>query len=186
MSRSYSLVDGFISAFDDWNPIVAAPLVRMQIDSLVRLSYTARAPSAQEVAEYVIGGAEFRNLKTRDGKKLTDRYLTELAAPFHPWVLDVYSATSGWGHFSPAHIRAAWRIAEQDDSEGKPEIRIEGSIPLRPRIIGAQPMQELLGAMVMATAEVFGYAEVWEARKGLPLGQARQLGERPRAAEPDP
>jgi hypothetical protein len=63
MTRSYSIVDGFIDAFDSWSPIVAAPLIRMQIDTLVRLSYTARAQSAQEVAEYVIGGGEFRHLK---------------------------------------------------------------------------------------------------------------------------
>lgn len=40
MARSYSLVDGFIAGFDSWNPVVAAPLLRMQIDSLLRHSPT--------------------------------------------------------------------------------------------------------------------------------------------------
>jgi hypothetical protein len=185
MARSYSLVDGFISAFDSWNPIVAAPLLRMQIDSLVRLSYTAHAPSAQVVAEYVIGGGEFRNLKASDGHKLTDRHLVDLAQPFHPWVPDVYSATSGWVHFSPEHLRAAWRLTDQEDHEGNPELRIEGSIPLRPQMIGLEPMRQLLAAMITATKDVFGYVEMWEARKGLPLGESRELEERLHEAGPD-
>lgn len=65
MTRSYSLVDGFISAFDSWNPIVAAPLLRMQIDSLVRVAYIATAPRADEVAEYVLGGGEFPSSERR-------------------------------------------------------------------------------------------------------------------------
>ena len=78
MVRSYSLVDGFIDAFDAWNPIVAAPLVRMQIDNLVRLSYLARAPKADDVARYVIAGGEFRKRShvTPDGSGA--RYATWL------------------------------------------------------------------------------------------------------------
>jgi hypothetical protein len=37
-------------------------------------------------------------------------------------------------------------------------------------------LKGVLGAMIKATEEIFGYVEAWEARKGLPLGQARELG----------
>lgn len=84
MVRSYSLVDGFIDAFDTWNPIVAAPLVSMQIDNLVRLSYLVRAPKADDVARYVIAGGEFRRLKDGNGKLLTDARQVEHAKPYHP------------------------------------------------------------------------------------------------------
>lgn len=67
MVRSYSLADGFIDAFDSWNPIVAAPLLRMQIDNLVRLSYMARAPSATDVARYLVGGGRSRFTSMRLG-----------------------------------------------------------------------------------------------------------------------
>ena len=173
MVRSYSLADGFIDAFDSWNPIVAAPLLRMQIDNLVRLSYMARAPSATDVARYVVGGGEFRNLKDTDGKLLTDARLLEHAKPFHPWIEPVYKATSGWVHFSPVHVYAGTRIRREDDGKG---MTLEMEIPLRPERVPLSALQELIGAMVKATEQVFGYAEVWEQRKGLPLGQVRQPG----------
>lgn len=49
-------------------------------------------------------------------------------------------------------------------------------IPLRPERIPLSAMQELVGAMLKATEQVFGYVEIWEQRKGLPLGQIRQIG----------
>ena len=173
MVRSYSLVDGFIDAFDAWNPIVAAPLLRMQLDNLVRLSYMARAPSATDVARYVVTGGEFRKLRDSEGRHLTDARLLEHAKQFHPWVEPVYQATSGWVHFSPVHVYAGTRVRRGDADDSA---TLELEIPLRPERIPLRALQELIGAMVQATEEVFGYAEVWEQRKGLPLGQVRQLG----------
>jgi hypothetical protein len=172
MTRSYSLVDGFLDTFDQWNPIVAAPLLRLQIDSLVRTSYIARAPAADSVANEILGGGEFRKMKDAQGKKLLDFRLVELAKRHHPWVPDVYEVTSGWVHFSPDLFRAAWQGRE--DSGG---LTLSGAVPLRPEQIPVEALQELIGAMIKATEELFGYSEAWEARKGLPLGEARGLSE---------
>lgn len=168
MSRSYSLVDGFISAFDSWNLIVAAPILRMQLDSLTRLAYLATAPRADEVAEYVIGGGEFRKLRDEDNRKLTDARLIEHAEEPHPWIKGVYEATSGWVHLSPAHVVAALQVGEEGTT-------ISGGIPIRPEQIPVSMLQEVLGAMIRATEEIFGYVEVWESRKGLPPGKVRDI-----------
>jgi hypothetical protein len=167
LTRSYSLVDGFITAFDSWNPIVAAPVLRMQIDSLVRIAYVARAPDADEIARAVLDGGEFRRFKDPDGQKLTDRRLIELAKDAHPWVPEVYERTSGWVHLSPAHIHAAWRV--EGDSFG----HLSGGLPIRPEIVGSEPMDELLRAMTQATEDLITWVQSWEARKGLPPGQSR-------------
>jgi hypothetical protein len=172
MTRSYSLVDGFIDAFDQWNPIVAAPLLRLQIDSLVRTSYIARAPMADSVAHEILGGGEFRKMKDSEGKRLSDYRLVELATPYHPWVPAVYESTSGWVHFSPDLVAAAWQGSEENG-----RLKFAGGVPLRPEQIPAKALQELIGAMVKGTEELFGYSEAWEARKGLPLGQTRPLDE---------
>jgi hypothetical protein len=172
MTRSYSLVDGFVDAFDQWNPIVAAPLLRLQIDSLVRTSYIARAPMADAVAEEILGGGEFRKMKDAEGKRLSDYRLVELATPHHPWVPAVYKSTSGWVHFSPDLVAAAWEIREETG-----RLKFAGGVPLRPEQIPPGALQELIYAMVKATEELFGYSEAWEAQKGLPPGEARPLGE---------
>jgi hypothetical protein len=174
MVRSYGLLDGFIDAFDTWNPVVAAPLLRMQLDNLVRLSYMVRAPSASDVAQHVLLGGEFRKLKDSDGKFLGDVRLLEHAKPFHPWIEPVYKATSGWVHFSPSHVHAALRLERDDDGKATNSFTI--SIPLQPERIPVSALEELVGAMIQATEELFGYIEMWEQRKGLPLGQVRPLG----------
>ncbi len=173
MVRSYSLVDGFIDAFDTWNPVVAAPLLRMQLDNLVRLSYMCRAPSSTDVARHLVLGGEFRSLRDSDGKLLTDARLLHHAQEFHPWIAAVYRATSGWIHFSPAHVYAAVRLGR--DAAGQATDTFNITIPLPPEHIPLSALEELLGAMTKATEEVFSYAEVWEQRKGLPLGEVRDV-----------
>ncbi len=174
MVRSYGLVDGFLDAFDTWNPVVAAPLLRMQLDNLVRVSYMVRAPSASDVADHLVVGGEFRNLKDGEGKLLTDARLLHHAKEHHPWVAPVYEATSGWVHFSPAHVQAAMRLHRDEDGRALDTFDI--TIPLQPERIPLSALKELIGAMTKATEQLFGYVEMWEQRKGLPLGEVRPLG----------
>lgn len=75
-------------------------------------------------------------------------------------------------HFSPEHVRATWRVSENDEGG----LHVAGAVPLRPEQIPLSALRELLGAMTKATEELFGYVEIWESRKGLPPGQERQLG----------
>jgi hypothetical protein len=171
MARSYSLVDGFISAFDSWNPAVMAPLLRLQIDSLVRVAYLAKAPKVEVIALYLIKGGEFRALKDTDGKNLSDKHLIEHAQKVHPWIEDVYKATSGWVHFSPAHISAAIQMTP-DESGDEPVLKLFGGIPIRPEQIPLSALEELLGAMTQATEELFGYVEIWEDTKKAKLEAA--------------
>jgi hypothetical protein len=81
----------------------------------------------------------------------------------------VYEATSGWVHFSPAHLYAAWQL--EDAADERAVGRTVGGVPIRPNQIPLSALQELLGAMIQATEELFGYVEVWESRKGLRSGQ---------------
>ena len=50
------------------------------------------------------------------------------------------------------------------------------TIPLQPERIPLSALKELIGAMTKATEQLFGYVEMWEQRKGLPLGEVRPLG----------
>lgn len=170
--RSYHLVDGFLALFDEWNVIGAAPILRMQLDNLTRLSYVSRAPRADEVADAVISGVEFRQMRDADGKRLLDGRLVELAAEHHPWLAPVYEATSGWVHLSPVHLYTSWKVTEEPDGP-----MLSGWFPGHPHEIPVSALAELVGAMVQATEEVFGYIELWESRKGLPPGQTRALGD---------
>lgn len=165
MTRSYSMVQGFIGAFDLWNPVVCAPILRMQIDSLVRLSYLLQAPAVEDVAKAIVDGTEFRKMKDKDNKALSDRRLIELAGPRHPWVKEVYAEMSGWVHFSPDHVRAAWWTKDTEDGGTGGSGTLTSAIPLQPDNIGPFAMGQLLDAMVKATEELFAYVEAWESHK---------------------
>ena len=153
--------------------MVAAPLLRMQLDNLVRMSYMATAPDAGDVARHVLAGGQFRKLKDREGKLLTDARLLHHAEQAHAWVAPVYEATSGWVHFSSVHVFAAVRLAP--DVDGQPSTTMQIAVPLQPERIPLSALEELLGAMTKATEQVFGYVELWQQRKGLPLGETRPL-----------
>lgn len=170
--RSYHLVDGFLALFDEWNVVAAAPLLRMQLDNLTRMSYVARAPTSDEVVEEVLGGVEFRKMKDNTGHRLLDGRLVELAGEHHPWLPPVYEATSGWVHLSPVHVYTSWQVNAEDDAP-----TLSGHFPGSPTDIPESMFSELIGAMVQATEEVFGYIEMWESRKGLPPGEMRDLGD---------
>ena len=43
-------------------------------------------------------------MKDRQGKRMTDAHLISKLAPEHPWLPDVYERTSGYIHFSGAHM----------------------------------------------------------------------------------
>lgn len=164
MQRSYGLVEAVVDCVDGYNLAAAAPLLRMQLDTLVRACYVAYAPQADEVVTAMLEGTEFRKMKDKEGKPLTDARLVELAAAHHSWLPPVYKEASGWVHLSFNHLRAAWQV----DGD-----QISGGVPLRPDVIPGKLWLELLAAMIQATEELFGYVELWESRKGLPLGQAR-------------
>jgi hypothetical protein len=164
MQRSYGLTEAVIDCVDGYNLAAAAPLLRMQLDTLVRACYVAHAPLADDVVMAMLEGTEFRKMKDADGRRLTDARLVELATPQHPWLPPVYEKTSGWVHLSVSHLSAAWQVTGDQFSVG---------IPVRPDVVPGKLWLELLAAMTKATEQLFGYVEMWESRKGLPLGQAR-------------
>jgi hypothetical protein len=115
----------------------------------------------------------FRDLRSADGRKLTDRVLVDSAANYYPWLPPVYEKSNEWVHFSTRHIFNTWSVGETERS-------LIGRIPLAPELIPVTFLTELIGAMAEATRSLFALFEVWEGRKGRPLGEF-SLGEEPRA-----
>lgn len=170
MQRSYGLTEAVIDCVDGYNLAAAAPLLRMQLDTLVRACYVAHNPQADDVVTAMLRGTEFRRMRDSSGKPLTDARLIELATAHHPWLSPVYKETSGWVHLSPNHLRVAWQVIGNEMGAG---------VPLQPDLIPGRLWLELLEAMIKATEELFDYVEGWASRKGLPPGEARDWPEAP-------
>lgn len=167
-NRSFYLVTGFLDALDEWNTFAAAPLVRLQLDSLIRLSYIAGAPRSDDVVDHVLKGTPFNRLKDAQGTRLTDKHLTALAAQHHPWIESVYSDSNEWIHLSRIQVLSPWEVSAEPDSR-----TLSGQFPMRRASIPPGFLRGMVDAMAEATDDLLVYMDLWRRRKGLPLGEAR-------------
>lgn len=104
MQRSLSLIDGFIVLLRQRNILCAAPLIRLQIDSIMRLYACWLVADYNAVAFQLLDGASLSKLKSTDGHSLTDSYLRRKVSEIYPWVESVYHKTSGFIHLSTPHM----------------------------------------------------------------------------------
>jgi hypothetical protein len=118
LNRTVNLIRGFTSLMRDKNFIAAAPLVRIHLDSLLRLyAATLVSYNIDEFALKIIGGKQISNLKDREGNYMKDGYLARQFAIHcgEDWIIEVYKAGSGHIHFSNAATKSAIRIKSESD-----------------------------------------------------------------------
>ncbi|SFF81900.1 hypothetical protein [Sunxiuqinia elliptica] len=114
LNRTINLNRGFITLINDSNYIAAAPLVRLNLDSLLRLFASSQSEFDYETfAQKVRRGEKISNLKDKTRKKkLKDFELVERLKEIKglSWVDDVYKAGSGFVHLSINHINSSYSI----------------------------------------------------------------------------
>ena len=100
LQRTLALIDGFAAMVDMDNDVCAVPLLRLQIDTVLRLLAAAKFPDSAKLLEAMLAGTPLHRLRAPEGRVLTDQYLCELAAPHFPWLPWAYTKTSGAVHLS--------------------------------------------------------------------------------------
>lgn len=83
IQRSYGVLDALIDAVDRYNIHAAAPLLRLQLDTLFRAHYLASGPDVDSLTMKLLRGEELRKIKDASGKPLNDYRLKELGSR-HP------------------------------------------------------------------------------------------------------
>ena len=104
LKRSLSLIFGFSSMIRNENFLCAAPLVRLQIDNLLRFRAAFLVDDQDNFVNVVIHGKHVRHFRDRSGKKLTDAYLKKHFSEEYPWLEDFYNKASGYIHLSELHF----------------------------------------------------------------------------------
>ena len=104
IQRSIEINKGFLNLMDQWNLLCAAPLIRLQIDSLLRLAYISSLNNPEEISEKIFKGEPINRIKDNEGNKLSDARLKDYARTSFPWIDEVYKNTSKFIHFSEKHI----------------------------------------------------------------------------------
>lgn len=110
--RAISLSSGYRAMVEQTNSLCAMPMVRMQLDTTLRLYAGFFAPNSLDFAEAVLSGEQIDRIKSDTGERMRDKYLLDRVAKRNPWMTDVYKLTSGYIHFSNKHLKEVFDIKE--------------------------------------------------------------------------
>jgi hypothetical protein len=114
LNRTINMNRGFITLINDNNYIAAAPLVRMNLDSLLRLFASSQSEyDFDDFAKQVRKGKKIDKMLDSKGKLLLrDSELVKRLVKIEgcKWVKDIYNIGSGFIHLSHQHIYSAFKI----------------------------------------------------------------------------
>ena len=161
IKRSMALINGFVALIKINNYTCAASLLRLQLDSCLRLFAAFIVDKPHEFADNVFKGKAIREMKDRKGKPMTDRYLVKTLASKYEWMPSVYEATSGFIHLSERHLLSIFEEAEGEHDIGLRIAADDENIPLEQWI-------ELTDGFLVTTDALFEYLKGWVFTKEHP------------------
>ncbi|KAB1154389.1 hypothetical protein [Flavobacterium luteum] len=158
LNRSLNLVDAFVTLAKIDNYIVAMALVRLHLDTLLRL-YAIRLTrlDVNQVVEEILNGKSINKLKDGTNKKpLTDSYLKEKISEMENfiWVKETYEKSSGFVHFSDNILRAS-NLGDTSNMSLKHSIKLGSSL------INGFDKKVACVQMIKITEGIFGLINNW-------------------------
>ncbi|MDE2933844.1 MAG: hypothetical protein OXS47_08245 [Chloroflexota bacterium] len=163
LNRSMAIIDGLGLLARDGNFLCAAVLLRLQLDNLFRLYALNIVPDVNKFAIDVMEGTQIRDMKDREGKRMTDRHLVRKISKFDERFESVYDTTSGYVHLSDKHIFAPV-VTKGDD--GTFTVKLDGKASFD---TDDERWHELVGAFIWITRNILGFVDSWN-EKEQPTG----------------
>ena len=168
LNRTVNISKAFTCLMRNNNFIAAAPLVRINIDTLLRLYASIISEYDRNTfASKVMAGELIKKMKIRDTKKdLRDDtlYLELSKIEGMEWVTDIYKAGSSFVHLEKSHIFSSLKIANEN------ERRINMSIGFHDAFI---PESEKYGSVVWMNKivdSIIEQAQIWMYEKAQKAG----------------
>lgn len=118
LNRSVNIIRGYTTLMRDNNFIAAAPLVRIQLDSLLRFYSTFLVDeNIDEYALRIIRGEQINKIKDRNGGNMNDGHLCALysSLPGKQWIKQVYEAGSSYIHLSNSATQSATMLNNDEE-----------------------------------------------------------------------
>ncbi|HIF6145952.1 TPA: hypothetical protein ACX3IV_002965, partial [Vibrio parahaemolyticus] len=116
INRSKSQTSAFLQLMKADNYLAAVPMIRMQVDTILRLSATKLVNKPNELAEKMLSGKSIRSIEDRYGNKMTDAYLLSKFKNEKEWLERVYKAGCGFIHLSEKHMFGIFSNTSNDES----------------------------------------------------------------------
>jgi hypothetical protein len=99
MKRSMCLINGFVSLIPN-NYLCAAPLVRLQVDNVLRCSAVFHVANQEDFVRKLLTGTPLNKIKAADGKDMRDTYLIKKLEAEEPGVQKYYDHLCDYVHLS--------------------------------------------------------------------------------------
>lgn len=153
--RTLAQARGFRQLIEARNFPCAAAILRMQLDTAMRVNALSIVAEKHVACRQVLDGARFSRLKDRNGKKLTDAHLREELARSHPWISQVYEQASDFIHLSGRHFYSS--IASTEDDTRIARFSISGEDPPRPESVYFEIADTFFEATRLASLLILSY-----------------------------
>jgi hypothetical protein len=153
--RTLAQAMGFRMLVEQRNFPCAAAILRVQIDTAMRLNALLLVDDYIETCRQVLDGARFNRLSDAAGKRMTDGYLRGKLAQDHPWVNRVYERTSDFVHLSGQHFYTS--IDRSDNATRTVNFSISGTDPERPEETYFEVVDTFLEATKLVGLLTLGY-----------------------------
>lgn len=101
-NRALQVLNSFVLLMRNNSYSCSMALLRLQLDSVLRLYGITKTNDVHASANEVIQGKKLSSIKDKAGKKLHDGHLVDLFSELNPWVKHVYKTCSGYIHLSDA------------------------------------------------------------------------------------
>lgn len=159
INRTLNLNRGFILQMKDKNFISAAPLVRISLDSLLRLFAAFQVDyNIDDFAQKIMRGESINKLKDKTGTLMQDHHLVkQLSKEFgFSWVKSVYDAGNEHVHFTSQHVFASVSLDDDPNS-----ITIHGVMANDDSFMEMKEKVWAVKAMTQISTGIQDYLEVW-------------------------
>jgi hypothetical protein len=163
LNRSLALSDGFKSLVNSKNLICAGAILRLQVDTAIRIFAGTLVNDTNKFVSEVLKGKHIRNMKDRDGNRMTDRYLVEKLSDEYSWLPNVYDKTSSYIHLSDTHLFASVQSVKKD----KRTLSVKIS-PVDRDEIPEKLYIEAVEAFIASTEIIIRFVEGWIFTKSHP------------------
>lgn len=112
LRRSEAVMDGFVLMVEHRNRFCAVPLVRLQVDSAMRVFAFSIVDDPTDLGLHLLEGNSLSGFKDRSGNRLTDSFLHAELTKKYPLISQVYQHTSGFVHLSAHHLVGVLKAPE--------------------------------------------------------------------------
>jgi len=157
LNFSYNLSSEILRFTKEKNILVAALLLRMQVENLLKTYYLSRLKEKErdKIIKELLNGKQFDKIKDNDNKRLTNARLLEHASK--KWLSRVYKDTCKFTHFSERHFFIhTKKIADKSDAFVVETVVGKGT-PEWPK----RDFENFLELQKKITSEILRYANSW-------------------------